>query len=134
MSAAQGPRDRTLVWLCIVLVVLVAWAYLGYLDRQMSTAMEHDMAMEAMGMSMQMPWTTSDIGFAIVMWSVMMVGMMAGSAAPVLLLVARGRAARSSEARCCTSLFAAGYLVWVGFSVAAVLCNGRCTRRRSCRR
>ena len=61
------------------------------------------MAMEAMGMSMQMPWTASDIGFAIVMWSVMTVGMMAGSAAPVLLLVARGRAAHSrcTRRRCC---------------------------------
>jgi len=81
------------------------------------------MAMEAMGMSMQMPWTASDIGFAIVMWSVMMIGMMAGSAAPVLLLVARGRAAHSSGTPVLyVVLFAAGYLaVWVGFSVAAAL-------------
>jgi predicted metal-binding membrane protein len=120
---APSRRDLALVWLCLILIVLLAWASLVRLDRQMSSAMEHDMAMEAMGMSMQMPWTAADVGLTIVMWSVMMVGMMAGSAFPVLLLIARGRAARASgRAGRHVAVFAAGYLVvWIGFSVVAAL-------------
>jgi len=96
LEIAPSRRDLALVWLCIISIVLLAWAYLVHLERQMSSAMEHDMAMEAMGMSMQMPWTAADVALTIVMWGVMMVGMMAGSALPVLLLIARGRAARAS--------------------------------------
>jgi predicted metal-binding membrane protein len=120
-ETAPSRRELALIWLCIILVVGLAWAYLVHLDRQMSTAMEHDMAMEAMGMSMQMPWTAADVGLTIVMWSVMMVGMMAGSALPVLLLIARGRASRGSgHAGRHVAVFAAGYLaVWIGFSVVA---------------
>ena len=53
---------------------------------------EDDTKMAAMGMSTGMPWTRSDGFYAFVMWTVMMVGMMAGAAAPVLLLFAGARA------------------------------------------
>lgn len=57
------------------------------------------------------------------MWSVMMVGMMGPSAAPILLLFATSQARR--EARGVprlTLLFGVGYLtVWLGFSVGATL-------------
>jgi predicted metal-binding membrane protein len=126
LAPAPGRRDLALVWLCIVLIVLLAWAYLVHLDRQMSASMEHDMAMEEMGMSMQMPWTAADLGLTFIMWSVMMIGMMAGSALPVLALVAGGRAGASGRAAVHVALFAAGYLaVWIGFSVVAALVQWR---------
>ena len=51
--------------------------------------MEHDTMMAEMGMSMDRPWTAADVLFTFAMWAVMMVGMMAGAAAPVLLLFGR---------------------------------------------
>ena len=48
--------------------------------------------MAEMGMAMDMPWTAADVFFTFAMWTVMMVGMMAGTAAPVLLLFAAARA------------------------------------------
>ena len=58
------------------------------------------------------------------MWVVMMVGMMAPSAAPMILMYARvgrqGKAAGKPFAA--TGWFAAGYfLAWIGFSLAATL-------------
>ena len=75
-----------------------------HLDRQMSSFMEYEKAMAATGMATQMRWTAADVFFTFAMWAVMMVGMMAGAAAPVLLL------------------FGLGYLaVWTGFSACAAL-------------
>ena len=39
-------------------------------------------------MTTEMSWTAADVFFTFTMWAVMMVGMMAGTAAPVLLLFA----------------------------------------------
>jgi predicted metal-binding membrane protein len=58
------------------------------------------------------------------MWAVMMVGMMAPSAAPMLLMYARvARQAKSAgKPLAATGWFAAGYfLAWAGFSLAATL-------------
>jgi len=55
------------------------------------------------------------------MWAVMMIGMMAGTAAPVLLLFAGARAA-ARGARFAVLMFGLGYVaVWVGFSAFAAL-------------
>lgn len=78
----------------------------------------------AMGMSMMdMPWTLTDVWFTFAMWTVMMVGMMAGSAAPVLLLFAAARAKRASTGvKSSVLMFGLGYLVvWTGFSACAAL-------------
>ena len=79
--------------------------------------------MREMGMTMDMPWTAADVFFTFTMWTVMMVGMMAGSAAPVLLLFGsarRGRGARGVPLA--VLLFGLGYLVvWTGFSACAAL-------------
>jgi len=106
-----------------VLIVALAWAYLIHLARQMSPSMEYDMRMAAMGMSTGMPWTLSDVFFAFVMWTVMMVGMMAGAATPVLLLFAAARAGRGERGVPLTVLiFGLGYaMVWVGFSAGAAI-------------
>jgi predicted metal-binding membrane protein len=58
------------------------------------------------------------------MWSVMMVGMMTPSVAPMLLLYAAAgrKAAQSGAPLAATGWFFAGYLaVWIGFSVLATL-------------
>jgi predicted metal-binding membrane protein len=89
----------------------------------MSASMEHDTMMAEMGMSMDRPWTAADVFFTFAMWAVMMVGMMAGSAAPVLLLFGAARRARGERGVSLAVLtFGLGYiLVWVGFSAGAAL-------------
>ncbi len=78
----------------------------------------------AMGMSMMdIPWTMADVVLTFAMWTVMMVGMMAGSAAPVLLLFAASRAKRGGPGgRSSVLMFSLGYLaVWTAFSACAAL-------------
>jgi predicted metal-binding membrane protein len=78
----------------------------------------------AMGMSMMdLPWTMADVLFTLAMWVVMMVGMMAPSAAPVLLLFAASRAKLAAPGVKSTVLmFGLGYFaIWSGFSAAAAL-------------
>jgi len=79
--------------------------------------------MEAMGMTMDMPWSAADFFFTFAMWAVMMVGMMVPSASPMLLLFAAARAGRGKR---CVSLatltFGLGYIVvWTGFSLGAAV-------------
>jgi predicted metal-binding membrane protein len=120
---ALSHRDRILILICILVIIALSWAYLIHLDGQMSASMEHDKMMRQMGMTMDMPWTVNDISFTLLMWTVMMVGMMGGSAAPVLLLfgaVQRGRGERLVLPAVLT--FGLGYiLVWVVFSIGAAL-------------
>jgi len=120
-AAVLSRRDRLLILGCIVLSTLLAWAYLFRLDRRMSADREHDKMMAAMGMHMNMPWMPADFFFTFAMWAVMMVGMMAPSAAPVLLLFAAARAGRGKRGLPLTTLaFALGYIaVWATFSVVA---------------
>ena len=59
--------------------------------------MAHDTMMAEMGMTMDMPWTAADVFFTFTMWAVMMVGMMTGTAAPMLLLFAGAHAARGTR-------------------------------------
>jgi predicted metal-binding membrane protein len=116
-------RDRLLISACIVLITLLAWAYLIHLNRQMSADVDHDRMMAAMGMTMHTPWSAADIFFTFAMWSVMMVGMMAPSALPMLVLFAGAQAGRGQRgASLATLTFGFGYLaVWTGFSVGAAL-------------
>jgi predicted metal-binding membrane protein len=119
MSAPR--RERLLIWVCIALVIALAWAYLVLLDRQMTSEMR------ATGMDLRMvmavPHGAGDLALTFVMWTVMMVGMMAGSAAPVLLLFAGAQAARgANRIPFAVPAFGAGYLaVWTGFSAVAAL-------------
>jgi len=79
--------------------------------------------MAQMGMRRDMSWTTADVFFTFAMWAVMMVGMMTGTAAPVLLLFAAARAGRGDRGvRLAVVMFGLGYVtVWVGFSACAAL-------------
>ena len=112
---------RRVFGLAIAAVTLLAWVYLFHLSRQMSAAAADDARMAAMGMAVTAQWTRTDVFLTFVMWTVMMVGMMAPSVTPVLLLAAN---APRSERHVIPPvlLFGAGYLlVWVGFSAVATV-------------
>ena len=113
-------RDRILIWTSIVLITALSWAYLVYLDREMSSAMSRDHM--DITMTMDTPWTATDIFFTFAMWAVMMIGMMIPTAAPMLLLFAGARAKRGECSVPSALIFGLGYLVvWTGFSAAATL-------------
>jgi len=122
-AAALPRRDRVLISTCIVIITALAWAYLLHLDRQMSSSMQYEKSMAEMGMTMTMPWTAADVLLTFAMWATMMVGMMAGTAAPVLLLFSATRSGREKAGPSLPVLmFGLGYLlVWTGFSAAAAL-------------
>jgi predicted metal-binding membrane protein len=70
------------------------------------------------------PWSAVELGFVFVMWAVMMIGMMAPPAAPMILMYARVVRQGKSNGKplAATSWFATGYfLAWTGFSLAATL-------------
>ena len=70
------------------------------------------------------PWRAIEFAYVFAMWAVMMVGMMAPSAAPMILMYARvGRQGKAQgKPFAATGWFAAGYLLaWSGFSLAATL-------------
>jgi predicted metal-binding membrane protein len=121
--AEVSRRDRIIIWTCLVALIGLSWAYLVFLDRQMASSMTYDAMMAEMGMAMDRSWTRADLFFTFVMWTVMMVGMMAGSAAPVLLLFGRARAGRGKGAVSGAVLtFGLGYVtMWTAFSACAAL-------------
>lgn len=79
--------------------------------------------MAKMGMVAGVPWGASEVFLAVVMWTVMMVGMMAAPAAPVLVLFAGAHSGRAKRGVSLPVLiFGLGYItVWAGFSVCAAL-------------
>jgi predicted metal-binding membrane protein len=115
-------RDRAVIGSCIFLVTALAWLYLFRVNDAMSAAAS-DSVMTRMGMTVDAPWTARDFIFTFAMWAVMMVGMMLPSAAPVVLLFTKMRSSSGDAHSSMTgALFAVTYLiVWVGFSLAAVL-------------
>ena len=123
-------RDRWVVGGAIAIIVALAWAYVLWLA--------DDMDMEGMDMTgyrmipagigimlpAKEPWRAFEFAYVLAMWAVMMVGMMAPSAAPMILMYARvARQGRSAgKPLAATGWFAAGYvLAWTGFSLAATL-------------
>jgi predicted metal-binding membrane protein len=123
-------RDRLVVAGALAIVVALAWAYVIWLA--------HDMDMGGMDMTgfrmvpaglrimlpANTPWTAIEFAYVFAMWAVMMVGMMAPSAAPMILMYARvGRQERAEgKPFAATGWFAAGYfLVWSAFSLAATV-------------
>jgi len=109
------------IWLCVAAMTALAWAYLLYLTRNSSSNQEYARMMAEMGMAVYRPWTAVDAFFTFAMWTVMMIGMMTGSAAPILLLFAGVQRMRTGRRVPLTVLaFGTGYLaVWAGFSAVA---------------
>lgn len=102
-------RDRLYVLAALVAVGLLAWVYLV------------DMAagMDPGALTRLEPWTLRHFVMMFGMWAIMMVGMMAPSVAPVVLIharVCRRRAGRVAP----TGSFLLGYLVvWTAYSLGA---------------
>lgn len=106
-------RDRAVVIGALATLALLCWIYLASLA-----------AMPVMdGMSPGVaPWTAEDALATLLMWSVMMVGMMTPSVAPMILIYARvGRqAAERGKPFAPAGWFALGYfLAWLAFAVLA---------------
>lgn len=116
-------RDRSIISICLAIITVLSWTYLVHLSRHSSSELEYARMMAAMGMAVDQPWTAVDGLLTFAMWSVMMVGMMTGSAAPMLLFFAGSVAKRQpcgGSSR--VLLFGLGYLaIWVGFSAVATL-------------
>jgi predicted metal-binding membrane protein len=122
-TVAAPGRDRFIVWACIAVITVLAWTYLLHLDRAMSSSMAHHRMMAEMGMTMDMPRTSADLFFTFAMWAVMMIGMMAGPATPMLLLFAGMQRTRASgSVPMALPSFGLAYLaVWTGFSACAAI-------------
>jgi predicted metal-binding membrane protein len=114
----------------LLLLTVFAWGYVIWLAAPMaSPATPSGMpAMDMNGMGMVAPaftpWTTVHFLFMFAMWSVMMVGMMTPSAAPMVLIYAQvaRRSVAPGPAFAPAGWFVAGYLLaWILFSVLAAL-------------
>jgi len=122
-------RDRVVVAGALGVVVALAWAYVLWLAADMDMG-----GMDMTGFRMipagigimapaNTPWRLIEFVFVFAMWAVMMIGMMAPSAAPMILVYARvSRHSVEGGSLAATGWFAAGYFaVWIGFAVAATL-------------
>ncbi|HTD12354.1 MAG TPA: DUF2182 domain-containing protein [Steroidobacteraceae bacterium] len=123
-------RDRLVVLSALLLLTALAWGYVVWLAARMSAAPAMPgmpaMGMQGMGMltSAFAPWTTVHFLFMFGMWTVMMVGMMTPSAAPMVLIYAQvaRRSAALGQAFAPAGWFVAGYLLaWTGFAAVAAL-------------
>ena len=124
MSEAPAARvassEKALALASLVAVTGLAWLYL-FLEAARMRSMA---SMGSMPMPPAAPWSPSSLLLTFLMWTVMMVGMMLPSAAPMLLLY--GTLARKNAERgvmlAAVWVFAAGYLlVWAGFSLVATI-------------
>jgi len=118
--ASLPQRDTIAIVSGLIGVIVLAWAYLFHLESGM-----REIETSGVGRVMQFhPWNGTDFAFMFLMWSVMMIGMMLPSAAPITLLYAgmARKANRQGTPIAPTSAFVSGYLVmWGLFSIAATL-------------
>jgi predicted metal-binding membrane protein len=114
-------RDRIIVAGALGIIIALAWGYVLWLanDMDMGGMDMTGFRMIPAGVGIMLPatapWKAIEFAYVFAMWAVMMIGMMAPSAAPMILMYARKPFAA-------TGWFATGYfLVWIGFSLAATL-------------
>lgn len=124
-GASEVRRDRLAVFILLIVVGALAWAYTVHQARQMDmmdAAMWRDMNMSMNGM--EPSWTPIDVILMLAMWSAMMAAMMVPGSAPVVgafAAINRSRRERGGP-YVPTAIFLSGYLaVWVVFSVLAVV-------------
>jgi predicted metal-binding membrane protein len=129
-DTAALRRDRIVIGLALTLLIALAWSYLLWLSADMNmggmdmTGLR--MIPSGMGLMMpaHMPWRPMEFAFVFVMWTVMMVGMMTPSAAPMFLMYAHVGRQTEGQGRpfAATVWFGAGYfLVWIAFALLATL-------------
>jgi predicted metal-binding membrane protein len=123
-------RDRLVVATSLGALAALAWAYVLWLtaDMNMGGMNMSGFRMIPAGLRMMVPatapWSAVEFTFVFVMWAVMMVGMMAPSAAPMILMYARAgrQGAIAGKPLAATGWFVTGYLLaWTGFSLVATL-------------
>lgn len=130
-------RDRVIVLAALVVLIILAWAYTIWLANGMdmggiSMVKPSDMGTpNALGVGRGAtlapafkPWSAADFIVMSMMWTVMMIGMMTPSTAPMVLIYARvGRQAElQGKPLAATGFFAGGYfLAWAAFSLVATL-------------
>jgi predicted metal-binding membrane protein len=121
-------RDRAVVAAALALLAALAWSYVIRLaaDMEMGGMDMNGFRMIPAGMRIMAPelapWSPMEFAFVFVLWTVMMIGMMTPSAAPMILLYARvGRqAAAADKPFAATGWFASGdLLAWTGFALLA---------------
>ena len=113
-------RDRLVLSLGLLAILTLSWVYLITAAAGMRSMLSEAEMHAAMGMAEMQSWPREWIAL-VAMWSVMMVGMMVPSAAPLALLVLSVYRRRNDRhTRVNSALFVGGYLlVWTLFSVAA---------------
>jgi predicted metal-binding membrane protein len=95
MAEAVLRRDRIVVAAALAGVTALAWVYVLWLaaDMDMSGMDMTGFRMIPAGLGIMAPanapWRAIEFAFVFAMWAVMMVGMMAPSAAPMILMYAR---------------------------------------------
>src|SRR5437763_10280033 len=88
-------RDRWVVGGAIGIIFALAWSYVLWLanDMNMGDMDMNGLRMIPAGIGIMLPanepWRAIEFAFVFLMWAVMMVGMMAPSAAPMILMYAR---------------------------------------------
>src|SRR5580693_2999662 len=121
-------RDSLVVAGALGVIAALAWGYVLWLanDMDMGGMDMTGFRMIPAGIGIMLPatepWRALEFGYVFLMWAVMMVGMMAPSAAPMILLYARvGRGGKAQgKPFAATGWFAAGYLLaWTAFALAA---------------
>lgn len=119
-------RDRLVVIAALAALALLSWAYIGWLaaspmDHEASVDVSGEMAMASAGFGR---WSAVQFLATLLMWTVMMIGMMTPSVAPMILVysgVAR-QASSSGAAFASSGWFALGYfLAWIFFALLATL-------------
>jgi predicted metal-binding membrane protein len=123
-------RDRLLIAGALGAIAALAWGYVLWLaaDMDMGGMDMTGFRMIPAGLGLMAPadapWGVIEFAFVFVMWAVMMVGMMAPSVAPMILMYARVGRQGSVKGKplVATGWFAGGYfLSWIAFSLAATL-------------
>ena len=110
-------RDRVVLGAALAAVILLCWAWIVPMGRDMYGAMTGPSAW-----MMTTRWDAPRVVLLCAMWIVMMIGMMLPSAAPLVLLYARVVRQRSRGAPAVRRAYAlaGGYLAaWTAFSLAA---------------
>lgn len=109
------PKNQTIIWISLLVVISLAWSYLFYQDWKMTTLPMSEMWMPP---SDSAAWNWKDFALVYIMWAVMMAAMMLPSAIPMIQVYARICQQRNLTIQPYIFLFSVAYLlVWFGFSI-----------------
>ena len=112
-------RDRWLIGGALAIAIVLCWAWIVPMARDMYGAMDG-----ASAWMMPHAWDFTHLALLFAMWVVMMAGMMLPSAAPTILLYAGviRKSPNAHRVRAHVYAFAGGYLlVWTIFSLLATV-------------